>query len=72
MTEPKYPEDFKGWKTLYLMHDKLYLVIESPDGTMDACIHLEDNEVVGIRNKVTGEYIYDGNLVLARRLGIKL
>jgi len=72
MKEPKYPVDFKDWKTLYLMHDKLYLVIESPDGTMDACIHLEDNEVVGIRNKITGKYIYDGNLVLARRLGLKL
>jgi len=33
---------------------------------------LEDNEVVGIRNKITGKYIYDGNLVLARRLGLKL
>jgi hypothetical protein len=68
----KYPEDFKDWKTLYIMHDKKYLVIESPDGTMDACIHLEDNEVVGIRIKATDEYIYDGNLVLARKLGLKL
>jgi len=71
MTEPKYPEDFKDWKTIYLMHDKRYLVIESPDGAMEACIHLEDNEVVGIRNKVTGEDIYDGNLSLAWKLGFK-
>ncbi len=68
MTEPRYPEDFKDWKTLYLMHDKRYLVIESPDGAMEACIHLEDNEVVGIKDKATGEGIYDGNLRLARKI----
>jgi len=68
MTEPRYPEDFKDWKTLYLMHNKQYLVIESPDGTMEACIHLEDNEVVGIKDKATGEGIYDGNLSLAKKI----
>lgn len=68
MMEPKYPKDFKDWKTVYLMHDKLYLVIESPDGAMEACIHLEDNDVVGIKDKATGEHIYDGNLRLAKKI----
>ena len=72
MKEPKYPEDFKDWKPLYPLHNNRYLVLESPDGTMEACIHLEDNEVVGIKNKATGEDIYDGNLSLARKLGLKL
>ncbi|GAF70588.1 unnamed protein product, partial [marine sediment metagenome] len=48
--------------------DKLYLVIESPDGAMEACIHLEDNDVVGIKDKATGEDIYDGNLRLAKKI----
>lgn len=68
--EPRYPEDFKDWRTLYLMHNKIYLVIESPDGTMEACIHLVDNEVVGIKDKATGMDIYDGNILLAKKLGL--
>ena len=68
MTESKYPEDFKGWRSLYLLHNNLYLVLESPDGAMEACIHLEDDEVVGIKNKATGEHIYDGNLRLAKKI----
>jgi len=35
---------------------------------MEACIHLEDNEVVGIKSRVTGEDIYDGNLSLAKKI----
>jgi hypothetical protein len=68
MMEPKYPENFKGWRTLYSLHNNRYLVLESPDGAMEACIHLEDNEVVGIKNKATGEHIYDGNLHLAKKI----
>ena len=68
MKEPNYPEDFKGWRTLYPMHDNRYLVLESPDGTKEACIHLVDNEVVGIINKATGEEIYDGNLRLFKNI----
>jgi len=64
MKEPKYPEDFKDWRPLYPMHDNRYLVLESPDGNQEACIHLVDNEVVGIIDKVTGEDIYDGNIRL--------
>jgi len=71
VNEPSYPEDFKDWKTLYLMHNKIYLVIESPDGSMEACIHLLDNEVVGIKDKATGRDIYDGNLRLIKKLGFK-
>ena len=71
MNEPIYPEDFKGWRTLYLMHNKTFIVLESPDGTKEACIHLVDNEVVGIKDKVTGRDIYDGNILLARKLGFK-
>lgn len=36
MTEPKYPEDFKDWKSLYLLHNNRYLVIESPGGRLRA------------------------------------
>jgi len=51
MTEdPRYPEDFKGWRPLYPMHNNRFLLLESPDGTKEACIHLVDNEVVGIKD----------------------
>jgi len=69
---PRYPEDFAGWKKLYKMHNTRYLILESPDGSMEACIHLKDNDVVGIMDKKTGEDIFDGNLALARKLGFKL
>jgi len=72
MDHLRYPEDFKGWKPLYPLHDSRYLVLESHDGSMEACIHLEDNDVVGIKDKATGEDIYDGNLWLAKKLGLKL
>ena len=52
------------------MYNNRYLVLESPDGTVEACIHLEDNDVVGIKNKATGEDIYDGNIRLAKKLGL--
>jgi len=68
MKEPKYPEDFKGWRTLYPMHDNRFLVLESPDGAKEACIHLVDNEVVGIIDKATGEEIYDGNIRLFKNI----
>ena len=70
MKEPKYPEDFKGWRPLYPMRNNRFLVLESSDGAKEACIHLVDNEVVGIIDKATGEEIYDGNLSLARKLGL--
>ncbi len=70
MTEPRYPEDFKGWRPFYPIHNNRYLVLESPDGTKEACIHLKDNEVVGIKDKTTGRDIYDGNRSLARKLGL--
>ena len=72
MDHSKYPEDFKGWKHLYKMTGNKYLIIESPDGSKQACIHLEDNDVVGIKDMATGRDIYDGNLVLAKKLGFKL
>ena len=56
--EPKFPDDFKGWKPLYPMLNNRYLVLESPDGSKEACVHLEDNDVLGIKNKITGEDIY--------------
>ncbi len=70
--DPRYPEDFKGWVPLYPMHNNRYLVLESPDGTREACIHLVDNEVVGIKDKATGEDIYNGNLHRIKLLGLKL
>jgi len=68
MKEPRYPEDFKGWRPLYPMHNNRFLVLESPDGTKEACIHLVDNEVVGIIDKGTGEEIYDGNIRLFKNI----
>jgi len=71
MKEPRYPEDFKGWRPLYPMHNNKYLVLESPDGTREACIHLQDNEAVGIKDKATRADLYDGNKALAEKLGLK-
>jgi len=70
MKVPRYPEDFEGWRPLYPMHNNRFLVLESPDGNMEACIHLVDNEVVGIKDKATGRDIYDGNIRLAEKLGL--
>ncbi len=70
MIDPKYPEDFVGWIPLYPMHNNRFLIIESPDGTREACIHLIDNEVVAIKDKATGADLYDGNKVLAEKLGL--
>ena len=72
MKIPKYPEDFVGWKNLRKITGNRYLVIESPDGTLEACIHIQDNDVVGIKHKLTGIDIYDGNLEMAKKLGFKL
>ena len=72
MDPPKYPEDFKGWRPIYTIHNNRYLILESPDGTKEACIHQKDNDVVGIIDKATGEQIYDGNLSLAKKLGLKV
>jgi hypothetical protein len=72
MEPPKYPKDFEGWRPIYKMHDNRYLILESPDGTMEACIHLEDDDVVGIKDKATGMIIYDGNLTLAKKIAEKL
>ena len=69
---PKYPDDFKGWKTLYKLTGNRYLVIVSPDHSKEACIHLEDNEVVGVKNRITGEDIYDGNAEKAKKMGLLL
>jgi len=70
MDPPRYPENFKGWRPLYTMHDTRYLILESQDASMEACIHLEDNDVVGIKDKATGMDIYDGNKWLAKKLGL--
>ena len=70
MKDPVYPEDFEGWIPLYPINNNKFLIIESPDGTQEACIHLADNEVVGIKDKATGADLYDGNKVLAEKLGL--
>lgn len=66
MKDPVYPENFQGWIPLYPVNNNKFLIIESPDGTQEACIHLLDNDVVGIIDKTTGREIYDGNIRLAR------
>ena len=71
MEPPKYPEDFSGWRPIYTLLDTRYVVLESPDGSMESCIHLEDKDVVGIKDKATGMDTYDGNIWLAKRLGLK-
>ena len=67
-----YPRDFKDWKPLRKITGNKYLVIESPDGVLTACIHIRDNDVIGIKHKATGIDIYDGNIEMAKKLGIKL
>ncbi len=67
-----YPRDFKDWKPIRKITGNKYLVIESPDGVLTACIHIRDNDVIGIKHKETGIDIYDGNIEMAKKLGIKL
>ncbi len=71
MKGPVYPEDFQGWKPLYPINNNKYLIIESPDGTREACIHLLDNEIIGIIDKATGVTLYDGNLDKAEKMGLR-
>ncbi len=72
MKHPKYPRDFKDWRPLRKVTGDKYLIIESPDGVLEACIHIRDNDVVGIKHKATGIDIYDGNQEMAKKLGIKI
>ncbi|GAH41482.1 unnamed protein product [marine sediment metagenome] len=57
--DPKFPEDFKEWIPLYPVLGNRYLVLRSPDGDKEACIHLVDNEVVGILDIATGMMLYE-------------
>ena len=34
--EPKFPDDFKGWNTLYPILNNRYLVLKSLDGSKEA------------------------------------
>ena len=68
MKHPKYPRDFKDWKKIGKITGNKYLLIESPDGVLEACIHIRDNDVVGIKHKATGIDIYDGNLEWIEKL----
>ena len=72
MSHPKYPRDFEGWRPLRKITGDKYLVIESPNGIFEACIHIKDNDVVGIKYKATGIDIYDGNIEMAKKMGLKL
>ena len=64
MKDLKFPEDFKGWIPLYPIKGNHYLVIQSPDGTKEACIHLKDNDVVGVIDALTGETLYEDPLLV--------
>jgi hypothetical protein len=72
LKEPKYPDDFSGWKRVDGWTTPLggnYLVIDSPDGREQACIHVDDGDVLGIYDKLTGSYRYHGaELHLARTI----
>ena len=72
MKEPKYPDDFRGWKQVEDWQTPLggnYIVIDSPDGLEQACIHIDDGDVLGIYDKLTGCYRYHGaELQLARTI----
>lgn len=72
MKTPKYPDDFKDWKRVGIMQSPLrrgrYLILDSPDGRHQACIHLEDNHVVGVMDMVTGGHVYGDDLARALRL----
>lgn len=70
MKDPVYPDDFQGWKPLYPIHNNKYIILESPDGTRETCIHLLDNEIIGIIDRATGVTLYDGNLAKAEELGL--
>ncbi len=70
MKDPVYPEDFQGWKPLYPIHNNKYIILESPNGTREACIHLVDNDIIGIIDRATGITLYDGNLTKAEKLGL--
>lgn len=68
MKPPKYPDEFKDWKPLYRMNNDQFLILESPDETQQACIHLVDNEVVGIMDKASEKLVYDGNMVFLKKI----
>ena len=67
MKDLKFPDDFKGWVPKYGIRGNRYLIIRSSDGTKEACIHLIDNDVVGVIDTLTGETLYKDPL-LARML----
>jgi len=71
MKDPVYPDDFQGWIPLYPINNNKYLIIESPDGTKEACIHLLDNDIIGIIDRATGVTLYDGNRAKAEKMGLK-
>lgn len=64
----KYPEDFKGWKETGTVREGRYRIIESPDGNFEACIHICDNDVVGVMEKSRGIAIQGDDLEKALNL----
>lgn len=57
----KYPDDFEGWRELGKMRGPLgsnYLVLESPDGSKLAQIHVEDNDVAIVLERRTRRVLY--------------
>lgn len=62
MEAPRYPDDFEDWEPVdgwTCISGGHYLVLDSPDGVEQCCVHLDDGEVLGIRNKLTGRYRYE-------------
>ena len=70
--ELKYPDDFPDWRQVACwrsIRGGNYIVIDSPDGREEACIHVDDGDVLGIMDKLTGVYRHGGaDLRLARAL----
>ena len=55
----KYPEDFEDWIPVDGYQTILggnYLVLDSPDGKEQICVHLQDGHVLGILDKATMKY----------------
>ena len=71
MKDPVFPDDFQGWKPIYTIGNNKFLILVSPDGTKETCIHLLDNDILGIIDRATGVTLYDGNRDKAEKMGLK-
>jgi len=70
--EPKHPDDFPKWRQVACwraISGGNYIVIDSPDGREEACVHVDDGDVLGIMDELTGRYRYETSELRLALLG---